>query len=313
MPLHIPDDELHAHLDQALPRSRCVTLETHLANCDWCRGRRDEIAALRDQTTLLLARLTPERRRIPPSYEELERRVAARPPVPAATGIGRLAWAASLLLAVTLGYSARAMLRDGTEDRRVPSSAALASPPQSPPREAAPASPPVLQAAVVARAARAARTPAPTEGAELALRRSDVGTPSPTAVEVSSGSLPVDAAPLDGLWRSVPWEQASEPSGGAPPRVSGVPVVEVQVQPSQAQGQPLTVVAQQLTSGELITTIEGPVEDVWALLSRRGDAGDTAGAEAVRRGDRMLAVTGQLPPDSLRAMVRRVNAAQRVR
>ena len=59
--------------------------------------------------------------------------------------------------------------------------------------------------------------------------------------------------------------------------------------------------------------VEGPVNDVWALLSRRGDSGDTAGAEAVRQGERLLAVTGQLPADSLRAMVRRVNAARRVR
>ena len=78
------------------------------------------------------------------------------------------------------------------------------------------------------------------------------------------------------------------------------------------QGRPVTVVAQQLSSGQLITTIEGPVDDVWALLSRRGDQGDTAGAETVRQGSRLLAVTGQLPADSLRAMVRRVNAARRV-
>jgi hypothetical protein len=54
------------------------------------------------------------------------------------------------------------------------------------------------------------------------------------------------------------------------------------------------------------------VEDVWALLSRRGDGGEAAGAETVRQGSRLLAVTGQLPADSLRAMVRRVNAARRV-
>jgi hypothetical protein len=54
------------------------------------------------------------------------------------------------------------------------------------------------------------------------------------------------------------------------------------------------------------------VDDVWALLSRRGDRGDTAGAETLRQGSRLLAVTGELPADSLRAMVRRVNAARRV-
>jgi hypothetical protein len=112
----------------------------------------------------------------------------------------------------------------------------------------------------------------------------------------------------------VPWNEAKEQAGRAPPRVDGVPVVEVQVQSRREheQGRPVTVVAQQLSSGQLITTIEGPVDDVWALLSRRGDQGDTAGAETVRQGSRLLAVTGQLPADSLRAMVRRVNAARRV-
>ena len=81
-------------------------------------------------------------------------------------------------------------------------------------------------------------------------------------------------------------------------------------------GSPMMVVAQRLSSGEVIQTIEGPAADVSQLLSRRGDGGlDSAGrpAEAMQRGDRMLVVTGELPPDSLRAMIRRVNAAMRVK
>ena len=71
---HIPEEALHAYLDQALSRSRCVVIESHLAACPQCRASRDSIAALRDRTTLLLGRLSPERR-IPPSLEELGRRV----------------------------------------------------------------------------------------------------------------------------------------------------------------------------------------------------------------------------------------------
>jgi len=137
--------------------------------------------------------------------------------------------------------------------------------------------------------------------------------PAAVGVEVSTDSLPPDMAPSAGLWRTVPWTQAEEQAGAEPPRVNGVPVVEVQVKRGDGAAKPVTVVAQQLKSGQLITTIEGPVDDVWALLSRRGDAGDTAGAETLRQGSRLLAVTGQLPADSLRAMVRRVNAAMRVR
>ena len=52
---HIPEDELHAYLDQALSRSQCVEIESHLADCPRCQATRDGIAALRDRTTALLA------------------------------------------------------------------------------------------------------------------------------------------------------------------------------------------------------------------------------------------------------------------
>ena len=34
---HIPEDELHAYLDQALSRSQCVEIESHLAACPGAR------------------------------------------------------------------------------------------------------------------------------------------------------------------------------------------------------------------------------------------------------------------------------------
>ena len=57
---HIPEDELHAYLDQALSRSQCVEIESHLARCPACQAERDAIAALRDRTTGLLALLTKD-------------------------------------------------------------------------------------------------------------------------------------------------------------------------------------------------------------------------------------------------------------
>jgi hypothetical protein len=90
------------------------------------------------------------------------------------------------------------------------------------------------------------------------------------------------------------------------------------------------VVAQQLASGEVIRTIEGPTTDVSHLLARRTmtdpaptlavrDSADTGsrGADrtdrtmAMERGDRMLVITGALPSDSLLAMIRRLNAEMR--
>lgn len=309
-PLHIPDDELHAYLDQALPRSRCVTLESHLAACPGCRARRDATAALRDRTTLLLAQLTPERKRIPPSFEELQRRAVARPAP--RFGWRDAAWAASILLAVGVGHGMR------TSGPRAPSKGATERVADVVPEvqlaNASAEAPAASPRAPGGRAAIAMRAPGPPRENLADQMALEVTLPSPRSSEISTDTLPPETVPTAGLWRTVPWNEAGTQMGGQPPRVDGVPVVEVQVKPSRDRERetPVTVVAQQLASGQLITTIEGPVEDVWALLSRRGDGGETAGAETVRQGSRLLAVTGQLPADSLRAMVRRVNAARRV-
>src|SRR4051812_50126505 len=72
---HIPEEELHAYLDQGLSRSQCVEIESHLASCPSCQGARDGIAALRDRTTALLAKLAPPRG-FPPAFETLQARAA---------------------------------------------------------------------------------------------------------------------------------------------------------------------------------------------------------------------------------------------
>lgn len=314
---HILEEELHAYLDQALSRSRCVVIESHLANCAFCSSQRDAIASLRDQTTHLLATLAPARR-IPVSLEELDRRRLAREPRRQRNR--RALWAASLVGALGLGYGLRAV-GAATRTLDAPPVQVAAARAESQPRPgtvsntatAIPASmSPVRRPSPVRPAIAAPEAPVPEELIPPAHDRS-----APPSVESSTSALPPDADPgLQGFWRTVPWDKAQDMAGSAPARVEGVPVEEVQIQPSRQGGSPMMVVAQRLSSGEVIQTIEGPAADVTQLLSRRGDGGlDSAGrpAEALTRGDRMLVVTGELPPDSLRAMVRRVNAAMRVR
>ncbi len=67
---HIPDDEVHAYLDQALSRSQAIEIERHLARCPTCQSRRDEAAALRDRTTAILARLGSPPSVVAPPFEE---------------------------------------------------------------------------------------------------------------------------------------------------------------------------------------------------------------------------------------------------
>ena len=111
---HIPEDELHAYLDQGLSRSQCVEIESHLAGCPSCRANRDGIAALRDRTTALLAKLAPPRR-FPPAFEALRDEAAQR----LDTRRRRLrigAWAASLIAAVGLGWTASSVIRPSSPD-----------------------------------------------------------------------------------------------------------------------------------------------------------------------------------------------------
>jgi hypothetical protein len=136
-----------------------------------------------------------------------------------------------------------------------------------------------------------------------------------------------EGSEFGGMWRTMSWDGAQAEAGQPLPHIDGLPVVQVQVQSSDQGKRPLMVVAQQLASGEVIRTIEGPATDVSQLLARRA-MGETdsivlrtdssaprsdglSQAMAMQVGDRMLAITGSLPPDSLRAMIRRLNAEMR--
>ena len=128
------------------------------------------------------------------------------------------------------------------------------------------------------------------------------------------------------MWRTMSWDGAKAEAGERVPHIDGLPVVQVQVQNGEQGSRQVMVVAQQLSSGQVIRTIEGPATDVSQLLSRRvaavdslllpGDSGVTGDANhamAMQVGDRMLAITGDLPSDSLRAMIRRLNAEMRTK
>jgi putative zinc finger protein len=331
---HIPEDELHAYLDQGLSRSQCVEIESHLAACASCQANRDGIAALRDRTTALLAKLAPPRS-FPTSFESLRSRAAVHVSA-RRRRVHLAAWAASVVAAVALGWTASLLMA-----------------PRSGPVATAPSTGPIVlpvavtqhtrptTAPAILRAKRedssAVRTPRPTQftrrsAAPAALASLPPVIPAPTlelsSVDISGASEELE---LDGMWRTMSWDGAQAEAGDKLPHIDGLPVVQVQVQANQQGQEPLMVVAQQLSSGEVIRTIEGPATDVSQLLSRRAMSepaptvpasdssrrGTLASFEpsdrtmAMQRGDRMIAITGALPPDSLLAMIRRLNAEMR--
>jgi hypothetical protein len=349
---HIPEDELHAYLDQGLSRTQCVEIESHLADCPSCQATRDGIAALRDRTTALLSRLAPPRN-TPPAFEVLRRR-AAEAASQRRRRLSIVAWAASLVAAVGLGWTASSFLRSSDAARPISPVAA---------RESTAAERTVASTSV----APAARLTVPrgagsAEGTSPAAARASERTSRPAGVE-PAGRTAVAAAPADssaaasrtaaalsvldpkpaleltrlerpdrrglelnGMWRTMSWDGAKAEAGERVPHIDGLPVMQVQIQNGERDSRPVMVVAQQLSSGQVIRTIEGPASDVSQMLSRRAMAdvdtvllpGDSAAlgaaashAMAMQLGDRMLAITGDLPSDSLRAMIRRLNAEMR--
>ncbi len=318
---HIPEDELHAYLDQALSRSQCVEIESHLAGCVRCRMARDEIAALRDRTTALLGKLGPRRIRWVPlgtlQEEAEERRLRVRNWMRAG------AWAATLFLALGLGWQARQWRRAlaapvmSTPIAIIKSSAAAASP--APTGPAAPAATPGLPAAAgprgheapAVRVAARPAGPATPEGAALA-------SEAPVGVELT-GIEPTHAPgqiPAGGLWRTVTMEPAGD-SGDGPTRVDGLPVVQVQVQQAGTDQQ-ITAVDQRLGSGEVIRLIDGPASQLADLMAAEMAPAQPASAEAElsqpsahgdatitrRMGSRVLMLTG--PPEMLSTLMTRV-------
>jgi hypothetical protein len=337
---HIPEDELHSYLDQALSRSQCVEIESHLAHCGACRGERDGIAALRDRTTALLSSLTPVRDRIPPSWGVLSRQAEERRTRRTARRQVAL-WAASIVAALGLGWGAQALTH-----RPRPAESNLAQLPPTPvqaQRTSTGRQPAVVfhaVAPVTRPKAVPVRPSAPGPQAELAIDASDraiapgdtLADPSPSepvGTRLSTGRLPTSDFEFagEGMWRTLSWDNAKRERGESVPRIQGLPVVEVQIGMSRgdSSGGPTMIVAQQLRSGQLIRTIEGPATDVTRLLASQhaesrspwptvqDSLAASDGTMSMLRGDRMLAIQASpsVPADSLRAMIRRLNAADR--
>lgn len=309
---HIPEDELHAYLDQALSRSQCVEIESHLARCPACQAERDAIAALRDRTTGLLALLTPGPRH-QPAWATLEARATAA----RARSRRRLrygGWAASVAAAVAIGWLARDLAPAPAGNVVAGEPAAAVAPTLTraePPVPVVPASDttPVSSPAPRPEARLAAAEPVPP-------RPAGPDTTGPDAAPVAAG-MELRAAdgvlsdfPLAGVWRTVSWDRLQRDSSDWVPRVDGLPVKEIRV--SQRTSGGLSVVSQQLASGQTIRTVAGPASDVRSLISNR--PGQSASAQlqvdpalASRAdGERLLVILGDIPADSLRAMLLRV-------
>ena len=99
---HVDEGTLHAYIDGELPPNERTALEAHLAQCATCRATLAEERALLERASALLGSARPVERPAPP-FEQL-RRSQKRSPWHVRTSF---AWAASIMLALGLGYYLR--------------------------------------------------------------------------------------------------------------------------------------------------------------------------------------------------------------
>lgn len=129
---HVAEGELHAWLDGALEETapeRVADVVGHLRVCGDCRARLEQARELRERAAELLEATAPEPGSLPPVETLLARAGSDSPPAaPGGEGSGRrrarlfpplrtLAWAASLLVGVGLGWGARTAWRPAAEER----------------------------------------------------------------------------------------------------------------------------------------------------------------------------------------------------
>lgn len=330
---HVPEEELHAYFDQALSRSQCAEIETHLSHCAKCQAQRAEVALMRDRTTALLATLSPRPVIVPPSFQVLlDRRSRQLRFAMWRVRIERAGmWAAGIAAAAGIGWLGRTVL---DPHRTVRTSAPIAE--VRPPVDSTPK---ILAVTTTENTepnldkAKPAPIPEPEPQATGGGRRASgpsaaAPTMQPAASVVDLGAVPeasgsIRPAPREDsgdffnrVWRVVQWDDAIKTLAGGLPYIEGLAVVGVQMRPGKRGERPTVIVTQQDGSGELIQSIEGPVDQVDDVLRRQpkdvrtSEASRTPSdyvddpARGLRPTLRVLRTFGKLPEDSLNVLVR---------
>jgi len=280
---HVDDGALHAYLDGELPSAERAALEAHVAGCPDCRARLTEERALVERASLLLGLAQPVERPAPPLHQLRQPRLLWRLRVP-------LAWAASVVLALGLGYSLRGPSSAAIPEAASPVVAIDASPllATEEDRAAAPA-PKATASAPRQELSRTnqptdglgagletktgpdsfARTPPPVSGVVAIRPRAELrnaapapvaAAPAPIIVTESPPGAAADLAVLRGRLVATEWpiirrEPARRMLGSEP---VGVPGLAVRVIRRSPTGDGTVLVEQQLDSSTVIQLFQRP-------------------------------------------------------
>jgi hypothetical protein len=324
---HVDEGTLHAYLDGELPAPERTALEAHLAGCATCRAALSEERALLERATALLGAARPVERPAPP-FEQL-RQAPNRSPWRVRTSF---AWAASLALALGLGYYLR------SPDRTV----ATASTPEPQPMSApfdrsvaiAPAPPtvvrqrarehPAAQAAdEVAQARPSARrdsSPGVTGGSlksagrptanALAVRQPEAALEEVVVTGAPAPSAAKTRASLATRWPAIDRQTAAAILGIAPVGLPGLPIRSMRL----GAGPDRTVLVEQALDSTTVIQLFERLAGVTAPSESLSRA-DARADEWVRQRANRLArfvgrlrveIAGPVSPDSLNRLLEQV-------
>lgn len=209
---HVEEGQLHAWLDGAYPAGdpELLAMRTHVQDCADCRNRLDEAQVVRERAGEILNLATPVVVEQPPFESLSDRQVRGRARRSYIPGPARLAWAATIVVALGAGWLARGFLpAPGAgsavmQESAADASAAQAAEPQSTAVtapviadrmvEAAPPPNPPAPGVADARAggsAARARSEAPAEAAGVR-----AAPPPASARDLAQTSKPVEDASL---------------------------------------------------------------------------------------------------------------------
>ncbi len=336
---HVDDGTLHAYLDGELTTVESGRLDAHLAECQPCRARLEEERALIERASKLLSRAlppTPERA-APPLHQLRQPRETRRLRT-------SLAWAATVLLAVGLGWFLRGpttAFRVGASDSRLDSAAptqplgdALAT--ASDPR---PAAAPVgraeqrrtnesesaqgYRAAGADRAALAAleerdeRRQVAKASDQLAQGSANPGLRSAPPASVADNAIVVAATPPDAahdaparrrlstVWPVIEPKPARDLLGAAPAAIPGYPIRAMRRNPTTGVE---IVVEQEIDSGVVVQLFQQRTDLAAEALHRDAEPSGQLANERLARfvGSLRIEIAGPLSIDSLNRLLDRV-------
>ena len=234
---HIPEEELHAYLDQALSRSQCVEIECHISECPACEQLRSRAAAVRDRTTALLAEAAPRKVRIPP-FEQL---VARRQEIEHR----RATWISQARRGALLAAGLAASVGAGWWSRGLTGTRVGSATPSVPSQILSPRMTLALAEHEAGSAAEPLQRPAAHVdpiNSDRSLVRVDRSTVPEGIVQVNAVAPDDEGLSFDGLWQTVDAQRAAAETGGNLPRIEGLPILEIQLQRGNGDERPTVVV-----------------------------------------------------------------------